>query len=132
MKKSKFAAALQAELEEKSITPAHIEREANKRGEKVSRQYLSKLLNDTPHNITEAPPRPSREKVQVIAEIIGWDEGEAMFAAGYAPQSLSDSDVDDTLMDVVYSKFKKAGSVKREELRKILEMVDAELDKEVK
>lgn len=58
----------------------------------TSKQYINNLENNTPHPITGATPRPSREKVTAIANALGWNLAEALPLAGYAPPKHPSTD----------------------------------------
>lgn len=130
MKKSKLAIALAARLEELRWKPIQIQHKSERLGKKISRQYISKILNATPHNITGKPPNVSPAVVEIIADTVGWDIDYARQIAGYAPKNVSENQISDALMESVYSKYKKATLQKREELRKILEMINTDLNEE--
>lgn len=121
---SKFAKALAEKLKEKGLKPIDLEKKSV-----ATRQNLSRLLNDTPHPVSGALPKAREKTVEKIAKFLDWDINEARTAAGYAIENgITESDLDDTLMRTIYHKYNKITPEKREEFRKILEMVDRELD----
>lgn len=82
--KSKFAAALAVKLKERGMKAIELAEKT-----KSSRANISRLLNDTPHPITGALPKPNEETVEKISKALDWDIDEARLAAGYAPTKTS-------------------------------------------
>lgn len=76
-----FGDQLQDQLNAKKMRAAELARRSG-----VTKQGIGRLLNNTPHSITGAPPQPERETVEKIADALGWDLNEALLAAGYAPE----------------------------------------------
>jgi transcriptional regulator with XRE-family HTH domain len=83
---SNFSKAFAKKLAEKGITASELARRA-----KTTRANVSRLLNDTPHPISGALPKPTVETVEKIAKALDWDINEARLAAGFAPTETADS-----------------------------------------
>jgi transcriptional regulator with XRE-family HTH domain len=74
---SKFATAFAAKLKEKGIKPIELEKLSG-----VTRQNISRLLNDTPHPVSGAPPKTKKATIEKIAKPLDWNVDEALTLAG--------------------------------------------------
>lgn len=74
-----FGERLREKLTEVGMTAAELSRRSN-----VTKQNISRILNNTPHSITGALPKVEPETVKKLAEPLLWDINEALDAAGYA------------------------------------------------
>jgi transcriptional regulator with XRE-family HTH domain len=81
-----FGEYLQEQLISKGVKPAELARRSG-----VTKQNISRLLHGTPHSITGAPPRAEPETVKKLAKALEWDVNVALYAAGYAPDTPSES-----------------------------------------
>lgn len=77
-----FGEYLRKALDDAGMRPAELARRSG-----ITKQGLSRLLNDTPHTITGAPPKPELSTVEKIARALGLDVNEARLAAGFAPSA---------------------------------------------
>lgn len=78
-----FGEQLRQRLTEASLTAAELSRRSG-----VTKQNIGRLLNNTPHSITGAPPKVEVETVEKLAGPLGWNLNEALVAAGYAPADI--------------------------------------------
>lgn len=75
-----FADALKAKLAEKGMRPAELARRSG-----VTKQNIGRIIHQTPHHVTGAPPKVERETVAKLAAALDWDIDDALLVAGYAP-----------------------------------------------
>lgn len=74
-----FGERLQEKLDEAGIKAAELSRLSG-----VTKQNIGRILNNTPHSITGALPKPEPETVEKLAKALNWDLNDALPAAGYA------------------------------------------------
>lgn len=53
----------------------------------TSKQNIGRIVNNTPHPLTGAPPKVSVEMVDRLSKALGINGDEARLAAGYAPKT---------------------------------------------
>lgn len=109
-----FGLWLKAEREKAGKTQEQVAEDADLHPKTVSR-----IENGEP---------TKRPTVAALAKAVNTDINEAIRRAFAPNNGISDSDLNDSLMDTIYYKYNRITPVKREELRRILEMVDRELD----
>lgn len=86
-----FADYLRSQLEARNMTPAELARRAG-----ITKQNISRILNQTPHPLSGALPKVKVQTVEAIAKALGVPVDEAREAAGYStqepgkPQTLAD------------------------------------------
>ncbi len=76
-----FGGYLKIKLKELDMSASRLARKTG-----MTRQNLSRIINDTPHWQTGALPRVTVETVDKIADGLGIDKDEVRLAAGFAPQ----------------------------------------------
>lgn len=83
-----FGEILRTKLEAAGMRAATL---AQLAGPGVTKQNITRLLNNTPHPVTGSPPKPRRGTVEKIASVkeLNWDLTDALEAAGFAPTSLN-------------------------------------------
>ena len=79
-----FGDVLRSELRNKGVSAAQLSRRSG-----VTKQHLSKLLNNERSTRTGTVTKPSVETVHKIARGLGWNIDEALLAAGYAPKTIT-------------------------------------------
>ena len=75
-----FGESLQEKLDEAGMKAAELSRLSG-----VSKQNIGRLINNTPHSISGALPKPEPDTVKKLAKHLKWNLDEALIAAGYAP-----------------------------------------------
>lgn len=78
-----FVAALKRKMDETGIKAAELARRTGLR-----KQNISRILTQTPHPITGAPAKTSKEVVLKLARALDWDADEALQLAGFAPLNV--------------------------------------------
>lgn len=102
---------------------------------KLSRQYISSLINSTPHTITGKPIKPTEEAVDKLAKALGVPLTEARLIAGYAPTDTSEfqdqiEDEDIAYLASDYKELKKLTPEEEQaEIRTVIKMVRSELSR---
>lgn len=84
METATFGDVLRVQLRNRNVSAAELSRRSG-----VSKQHLSKLLNNERSTMTGVVTRPSVDTVDKIATGLGWDRDEARLAAGYAPKTIT-------------------------------------------
>lgn len=75
-----FGEALKAQMQTRGVKAADLARKAG-----ITKQGIGRLINNVPHPLSGAPPKPELETVEKIALALDWDINEARLAAGFAP-----------------------------------------------
>jgi transcriptional regulator with XRE-family HTH domain len=94
----------------------------------VNVSYISNLERDFSPTAKGGSPQPSREFVDALAKVLRVPLHEVRLAAGYSPFSTSPSEEDALLMSL-FLKHSKLTPKEKAEFRRVLEMVDRELDR---
>ena len=80
-----FGERLREKLDAAGMKPAELARRSG-----VTKQNIGRLLNNTPHSITGALPKPERDTVEKLARALDWEINDALLSAGYAPSAPED------------------------------------------
>ncbi len=112
-----FAEALrQKMIERDNISAAELSRQSG-----VSKQNISRIINNVPHSETNAPPKVTTVTVRKLARALGWNINEALTLAGYAAPN---TEPPNTLREFTETHFPGADSLTDSdfvELRAVLE-----------
>lgn len=103
---------------EKNLSVAEVRA---KSGNKISPSYISKLENEPFVN-------PSAPKLQALAKGLGEDE-ELVFAIARGQNLNSENDVERIELEAMYRKRRNLSPARKEAFKRILDMVDRELDR---
>ena len=80
---SRFAEYLRAKLDEKDMSPAELSRRSG-----TTKQNIGRILNDTRHYESNAPPTVTKETAEKLAKGLGLPVDEVLLEAGYAPRNI--------------------------------------------
>lgn len=123
-----FGQQLKEKMDAAGLKPAQLSRLSG-----VTKQNIGRLINETPHPITGAPPTTTEETVRKIAAVkeLNWKLEDALLAARIAPENLlvDDGDVERVELEAMYRKRKRLSAARKEAFKRILDMVDRELDR---
>jgi hypothetical protein len=75
-----FNERLKAKLDEIGMRPSELARRAG-----LTKQNIGRLINNTPHSVTGAPPKAEKDTVIKIARALDWNVDDALEAADFAP-----------------------------------------------
>lgn len=79
-----FGEYLKEKMREKSVRAADLARRTG-----ITKQGIGRLLNNVPHPISGAEPKPELETVEKIAKALDLNIDEARLAAGFAPTNTT-------------------------------------------
>ena len=91
--------------------------------------YLVGVDRQTIYRLENALSGTKRETVIAIAKALNANEEEALRKAGFAPQEEIDSDIERVELETMYRKRKNLTGQRRDAFKRLLDMVDRELDK---
>lgn len=113
---SKFAETLAKILGQNKISPSELARKA-----KTSRANISRLVNDAPHPVSGALPKPSEEMVDRLEKALNINNSELRLAAGFAPRNIGESKeiLDGATVNFDETKFTKSQREKMVEAMEI-------------
>jgi transcriptional regulator with XRE-family HTH domain len=95
----------------------------------VNVSYISNLERDFSATAKGGKPRPSLKFVERVSRVFGVPQSEVRVAAGYAPLEVEEMREEDALLMSLFFKHNKLTPQKKAEFRRVLEMVDRELDR---
>lgn len=123
--RSEFAEKLAKKMEDAGkLTPAALSRLSG-----VTRQNIGRILNNTPHPITGAPPTVGRDTVEKLAVALNWEIADALITSGHLPLKPNEPlDEEDALILSLFSKHNKLPPEQKEKFRPFVEMLLRELD----
>lgn len=79
-----FGEHLKEKMDEAGIKAAELSRRSG-----VTKQNIGRLVNNTPHTITNALPTTEKPTVEKLAKALNWTLDDALLAAGIAPENNS-------------------------------------------
>ena len=98
---------------------------------KLSKSYISTLVNDSQNSTTGRRIRPDEAVVEKIARALGASVEEARLAAGYAPRK-SNADTQEALLQsrfgLMMKKYEKLKKADRPLIEALLETVEQKID----
>lgn len=105
-------------MEEKNLTLRDVERNS---GKTITHSYVNKIKNGISTN-------PSSSTLRALARGLKVDE-EKVFAIARGQKLISEEDIDRIELEAMYRKRKNLSPARKEAFRRILDMVDRELDR---
>jgi transcriptional regulator with XRE-family HTH domain len=108
----------------RDMRPAELSRRSG-----VSKQNVSRILRDTHHSVTGAPPRTEQETIEKIADALNWPQADALRLLGIQPkEELSPTEAERRVIENLLFRRRRISPKRRRDFDNFMKMLDNQID----